>query len=106
MILIQPRRLNTLHGEKGRIEVSLKWKNHSFAEISVADQGMGISASDLPHIFNKFKRLDSDPKVTAQEGTGLGLYITKNLVELLGGKIQAKSVLGKGSTFSFTIPLA
>ncbi|MGC9023846.1 MAG: GAF domain-containing protein [Chloroflexia bacterium] len=72
--------------------------------ISVEDQGIGIPEEALPHIFDRFYRADNT--ATRQiGGTGLGLTIAKALVELHGGSIWAKSVLGQGSTFYFTLPL-
>jgi signal transduction histidine kinase len=78
-----------------------------FLRISVTDTGKGIAKEDLPRLFKKFGRLESD-FVTAAEagGTGLGLYISKALVEQMGGEISVESEVGKGSTFSFTLPLA
>lgn len=73
--------------------------------LSVTDPGVGIPAAKLDRIFQKFHRLDSDD---AREtyGHGLGLYITKALVEAHGGRIWAESVEGQGSTFTFTLPVA
>lgn len=72
-------------------------------EISVTDRGVGIAPEDLPHIFERFYRAKG---VRRGEGLGLGLYIAKMLVEAHGGRIWVKSELGKGSTFSFTLPIA
>ncbi len=72
------------------------------ALISVTDYGVGIPPEDLPHLFQRFYRAK-----TAKEagGLGLGLYITRLIVEGHGGRIWVESELGKGSTFSFTLPL-
>lgn len=75
------------------------------ARIDVCDQGVGIGAEQLPHLFQRFTRLDNRRSVEAG-GSGLGLYIAKNWVEANGGKIWAESEPGVGSTFSFTLPLA
>ena len=75
------------------------------ARIDVCDQGVGIGAEQMPHLFQRFTRLDNRRSVEAG-GSGLGLYIAKNWVEANGGKIWAESVPGVGSTFSFTLPLA
>lgn len=71
-------------------------------EVSVIDQGAGISDKDLPHIFDRFYRAEGG----GTEGLGLGLYITKMLVEAHGGSIWAESRKGKGSSFSFSLPVA
>ncbi|GAB4469168.1 MAG: GAF domain-containing protein [Anaerolineales bacterium] len=71
---------------------------------SVRDHGVGISAEDQPKIFQKFFRSE-DPKVRENPGTGLGLNITKYLVEIQGGQIWFESQLGSGTTFYFTIPV-
>lgn len=71
--------------------------------INVTDTGIGISADDLGHIFQKFYRADnSDTRIIG--GTGLGLYITKQRVEAMGGKIWAESAFGEGSTFYVSLP--
>ncbi len=71
--------------------------------ISIADTGPGISKSDLPHLFQKFYRVDnSDTRQIG--GTGLGLFICKQIVELYGGKIWADSVVDKGSVFNISFP--
>ncbi len=72
--------------------------------ISVSDTGIGISPEHLPHIFGKFYRVDTSA-TRETEGSGLGLYIAKSIIELHGGKIWVKSKEGKGTTFSFTLPI-
>ncbi|MFV9506046.1 MAG: ATP-binding protein [Oscillochloridaceae bacterium umkhey_bin13] len=72
--------------------------------ISVTDQGIGIAPHDLPLIWERFYRVDNT-NTRKIGGTGLGLNITKALVELHGGRIWAESTLGQGSRFSFTIPI-
>ncbi len=74
----------------------------SEARVSVTDRGPGISPEDLPHIFERFHEFSGPHKAG---GVGLGLYITRMLVEAHGGRIWAESELGKGSTFHFTLPL-
>ncbi len=71
--------------------------------VSVTDQGIGIAPEDVPHLFDRFYRVE---RMRKAEGTGLGLYITKRLVEAHGGRIWVESEVGKGSTFSFTLPIA
>lgn len=73
-------------------------------EIVIADTGIGISRENVGRLFNPFEQLDSAPG-RAKEGTGLGLSLTKKLVELHGGEIRAESPgLGKGSTFRVSLP--
>ncbi len=73
------------------------------AVISVSDRGVGIPPEDLPHIFDRFFRARTGKKA---EGLGLGLYITRLLVEAHGGRVWVESLVGEGSTFSFTLPLS
>jgi histidine kinase len=73
--------------------------------ISVMDNGVGIPAEHLPHLFTRFYRVDPSRSRQAGGGSGIGLTIAKHLVEAHGGRIWAKSEgEGKGSTFTFTIP--
>ena len=90
--------------EGGIIEISSGIDRNQFI-ISVHDQGMGIPSKELDKIFQKFHRVDRrDARATY--GHGLGLYISKLLVEVQGGRIWAESELGKGSTFRFSLPTA
>jgi signal transduction histidine kinase/DNA-binding response OmpR family regulator len=73
--------------------------------VRVADQGEGIAPRDMPKLFRKFSQLDSSTTRKAG-GTGLGLVICKGIAEAHGGRIWVESELGKGSTFSFALPLA
>jgi signal transduction histidine kinase len=75
-----------------------------FVRLSVADTGFGISEADQAKLFSQFFRSD-DPAVRQENGWGLGLNITKRLVEIMGGQIAVQSTLGQGSTFSFTVPV-
>jgi len=75
-----------------------------FVEISVSDTGIGIPQDKLGDIFKEFTQVD-DSSTRRYEGAGLGLAITKKLVELHGGGIWIKSVVNRGSTFSFMLPL-
>jgi CheY-like chemotaxis protein/two-component sensor histidine kinase len=73
--------------------------------VSVRDEGLGIAEENLPRMFEQFYRVDS--AMTREiGGTGLGLSICKSIVELLGGRIWVETELGKGSTFSFSLPVA
>ncbi len=91
--------------EKGfvRYEVNcVKIKNYTRLIISVEDSGRGIKKESMDKMFSKFQRLEED-KNTTIEGTGLGLAITKQLIELMGGKIIVHSIYGKGSKFTVVI---
>jgi signal transduction histidine kinase len=70
---------------------------------SVTDTGMGIAEEDIATVFEEFRQLDSSTSRQA-EGTGLGLPISKRLVEMHGGRLWVESEVGVGSTFSFTLP--
>jgi signal transduction histidine kinase/putative methionine-R-sulfoxide reductase with GAF domain len=72
--------------------------------ISVSDQGIGIGPQDMPRLFTKFGRVDRT--IRARAGTGLGLFICKQLVEQMGGRIWVESFPGHGSTFFFSLRLA
>tara|TARA_R110002051_G_scaffold81617_1_gene145700 strand:- start:36796 stop:40296 length:3501 start_codon:yes stop_codon:yes gene_type:complete len=76
----------------------------NFVVTQVIDQGIGINKKDLNKLFNPFIQLDGGLS-RSHEGTGLGLAICKNLIEKLGGTIQVQSKVGKGSNFSFSLPL-
>lgn len=71
--------------------------------ITVTDQGSGIPPQDLPHVFDKFFRVDSETNRTTT-GSGLGLYISKSIIDLHGGQMGVNSESGKGSTFYFVLP--
>ncbi|OGE27751.1 hypothetical protein A2772_00685 [Candidatus Daviesbacteria bacterium RIFCSPHIGHO2_01_FULL_38_8b] len=71
---------------------------------SITDTGVGIPKEAIPHLFNKFFRV-SNQLQKASKGTGLGLYIAKSIIEKLHGKIWVESEVGKGSRFSFTLPV-
>jgi signal transduction histidine kinase len=74
-------------------------------EVSIEDTGIGIPADQLPSIFNRFSRIEREA-IQNIIGTGLGLYITKGLVEAHGGQITVQSEEGTGTCFTFTLPLA
>jgi PAS domain S-box-containing protein len=74
------------------------------AQIAVTDHGMGIPAEAIPHLFDRFFRADGAP--AQAEGLGLGLYISRRIVEAHGGSIHVESERGRGSTFTVSLPLA
>jgi signal transduction histidine kinase len=88
----------------GRITVTAA-REAERVRVSVADTGVGIQPDDLARLFDKYEQARSRA-TRSEKGTGLGLYITRQLVELHGGEISVQSEVGKGSTFSFTIPAA
>jgi signal transduction histidine kinase len=89
--------------EGGRIMVKV-WQEDHAARLSVADQGIGIPASDLPHIFERFYRAKNvDDQQFA--GMGLGLFICCAIVEQHGGRIWAQSSKAMGTTFHVLLPL-
>lgn len=88
----------------GHVNVSVEVSPNELIT-SVQDTGVGIPKEAISHLFNKFFRV-SNQMQQASKGTGLGLYISKSIIEKLGGKIWVESEMGKGSRFSFTIPLA
>ena len=89
--------------EGGTITVSAR-RRADTAEIVVADEGIGIPRSDQQRIFSKFFRTDRG--VTGSAGTGLGLFLVRGLVAAMGGRIWVESEEGRGSRFTFDLPLA
>jgi signal transduction histidine kinase len=89
--------------EGGRIGINAKQTNGA-VEISVTDTGIGIAPEDQPKIFEEFRQVNAD-YAHKSEGTGLGLTLAKKFVELHGGRIWVESEMGKGSKFTFTLPL-
>jgi signal transduction histidine kinase len=89
--------------EGGNITVRA-WQEDEYVHCAVSDTGVGMSPEDQEQLFTKFFR-SANPAVQDMPGTGLGLCITKNLVEMQGGEITVESELGEGTTFTFTIPV-
>jgi signal transduction histidine kinase len=115
VIMVTARHLTAVHGQRasdGGTTAQLPERQHPHSgvngellEISVRDSGIGIKAEDLERIFKPFEQVDSKESRRYQ-GTGLGLSLTKSLVELHGGKIWAESEgEGKGSVFRFVLPI-
>ncbi|WP_246730163.1 response regulator [Nitratireductor mangrovi] len=93
--------------EKGHVLVDVSGEERDGVlqvTVRVEDTGIGIPADKLASVFDKFAQVDAS-STRRHEGTGLGLAIASRLIELMEGEISAESVLGKGSTFWFTVPL-
>lgn len=88
---------------EGRIAITTERENDQ-VWINVSDSGLGIPEKDLPHIFDKFYRVQADDRADIQ-GNGLGLAIVKSIVEQHGGEVKVESTLGEGSCFSLSLPL-
>ena len=90
--------------EGGKVRLTANLAEHGRMRVDVKDEGIGIKADDLPRLFHEFEQLDSGSD--RQQGTGLGLALTKKIVELQGGAISVESEFGKGSTFTIMLPVA
>lgn len=93
--------------DKGSVTVKTEWgkdKEKGFVVVSVIDTGVGIAENELNNLFQNFYQIDATIS-RKYGGTGLGLSITKKMIELQGGKISFSSVVGKGTTFRFTLPI-
>ena len=88
------------HTKQGEIRISAEERD-SHVAVSIQDTGSGIPTEYLPHIFDKFVQVPGSPT----GGAGLGLTISKSIVEAHGGQISVQSQLGSGTTFTFTLPL-
>ncbi|GGD18662.1 hybrid sensor histidine kinase/response regulator [Hyunsoonleella pacifica] len=90
--------------QQSELTINLEKLNNKTLRLEVIDQGYGISEEALPFIFDRFYQVENaDQKVS--QGTGIGLALTKELVELFKGKIEVQSKLGQGSTFTITLPI-
>ena len=89
--------------EGGNVSIMAAQRD-GFLEVSVGDSGIGIPRDEHESVFDKFYQASATTK-GVREGTGLGLAITKRLVEEHGGRISVESEPGKGSRFTFTIPI-
>ncbi|MGC9046723.1 MAG: sensor histidine kinase [Minisyncoccia bacterium] len=91
--------------KQGRVFVKTeKMAAAPYVKITIEDTGLGISPEDLPKLFQKFYRGNNAAQINPN-GSGLGLYITKNIIEQHGGKISVQSVVERGTTFTIALPL-
>ena len=114
LVSVDPDRLNQIminlvgnsikYTEKGKVEIVTRIEGKKIL-IAVEDTGIGMSAEERKGLFEKFNRIKNDQTMKI-EGTGLGLWITKQLTEQMKGEIQVESVKGKGSRFSILFPIA
>jgi len=88
----------------GPITVAIREEPDARARVSVTDRGIGIDPKAIPRLFERYFRAPGSEK--AAKGIGLGLYVTKRLIEAHRGSVSVDSVVGQGTTFSFTLPLA
>jgi signal transduction histidine kinase len=84
--------------------IRVEMHKHGFeVEVSVTDEGIGIDPHHLPRVFDKFYRVEGGYS-RRTPGSGLGLYICRNIIDAHGGRIWAESTTGQGSTFTFVLP--
>ena len=91
--------------QEGRIKLAISGPSaDGNAEMRISDSGIGIDAAELPHIFDRFHQAEGSSS-SVQQGTGIGLALVKELVELHGGSIGVESEIGRGTTFTISIPV-
>ena len=90
--------------ERGSVTLQV-WQERDRVWLAVKDTGVGIAPQDVPHVFERFWRSGSASDRNSR-GSGIGLAISKRLVELQGGQMEVESELGKGSIFRFWLPVA
>src|SRR5437588_2337792 len=90
--------------EQGEIRLSARQRDGQL-ELSVSDEGIGIAGEDLPRIFERFYRADKARSPDRVRGTGLGLAIVKHVAQLHGGRVEAESELGRGTTIRVILPV-
>jgi signal transduction histidine kinase/DNA-binding response OmpR family regulator len=88
----------------GEIRVEVRLTDAALCTLRVADTGIGIAPEKLPHIFDRFYQADNS-RTRAYEGSGIGLSLVKELIQLLGGSVQVESTPGKGTLFTLQVPL-
>ncbi len=91
-------------GDGGTVTLKAFIKDNNLA-VAISDTGRGIAKEDMSKLFTKFGRLGEGLPTLSQPGTGLGLYLSKQFIELHHGHVTVDSALGRGSTFTFTLPL-
>jgi two-component system phosphate regulon sensor histidine kinase PhoR len=91
-------------GEHGEIRLMARWRDEQIV-LGVSDNGIGISKEDLPRVFERFYRVDKARTAENIRGTGLGLAIVKHVAQLHGGRVEAESELGKGTTIRVVLPI-
>jgi signal transduction histidine kinase len=91
--------------ERGEIRLSARQRDGEI-ELTVSDDGIGITKEDLPRIFERFYRADKARSPDKVRGTGLGLAIVKHIAQLHGGRVEAESELDKGTTIRVVLPSA
>jgi signal transduction histidine kinase len=89
--------------DAGAVTIRAEAENGTF-QVSVTDSGSGIAPEDQQKIFEEFQQVDNT-STRKKGGTGLGLAIARRIVEMHGGRLWVESALGRGSTFSFTVPV-
>ena len=89
--------------QTGKINISIG-RQDNYALVTVSDTGVGIPEEDIPYLFKRYSRVNQSHS-RKDGGAGLGLAICKRIVDLHQGRIEVKSILGKGSTFSVFLPL-
>jgi len=87
----------------GRVEIALAERGN-FLRVDVRDNGRGVSAEHQSDIFSKFHQV-GDALTDKPHGSGLGLHISRQIIEHFGGRLWVESALGRGACFSFTIPI-
>jgi len=89
------------HHSTVTVQLKRNAQKKNIIDVSIIDQGIGISQHNIKQLFQEFSQLDG---ATSDQGSGLGLVITKRLLDALHGTIKVESILGKGSTFTFSLP--
>jgi signal transduction histidine kinase len=96
---------NKFTPDEGSVTLVARVRDARTVEIAIADTGIGIKAEDIPLVWQEFRQLDTAMS-RKYEGTGLGMALTRRLLELMGGRIWLESEPGVGTTFFFTLPVA